>query len=228
MVAADVMAHDVVTVSPEISIHQAIRLMLERGTPGLAVVAADDAVIGVLGEHDLVPRLAPRRPRPWWHLAIDAERLARDYRKATGDRVEEVMTSPAATVSPDTTLEATVQLFQEDALDLVPVIAGHRLVGAIDRPRLVAALPPTPPKPVRRGDAAIVADMQARMAQESWISRLRPTVQVRDGIVSLWGIVRSGAEKAALVTMARSLPGCRGVKDRLVVADPVYRYHEMI
>jgi CBS domain-containing protein len=228
VVAADVMAHDVVTVSPETAIHLAIRLMLERGTPGLPVVDADDVVVGVLGEHDLLQRLAPRRPRLWWHLGADAERLARDYRKVAGDRVEEVMTRPAATVSPDITLAATVRLFQDDALDLVPVVAGHRLVGAIDRACLVAALAPTPPTPGRRGDAEIVADMQARMTQESWISRPRPTVQARDGIVSLWGIVRSEAEKAALITMARALPGCGVVEDRLVVADPVYRYHEMI
>jgi CBS-domain-containing membrane protein len=36
MVAADVMAHDVVTVSPETSIHLAIQLMLERGDAGAA------------------------------------------------------------------------------------------------------------------------------------------------------------------------------------------------
>jgi CBS domain-containing protein len=228
MVAADVMAHDVPTVSPETSIHLAIRLMRERGTPGLPVIDPDAAVVGVLGEHDLLLRLAPARPRPWWHVVADPERLAHDYRKANGGRVEDVMTCPAATVSPGASLEATARVFQNDAVDLVPVVAAHRLVGAIDRARLVAALAPTPPTPVRRRDDEIVADMQARMAHESWIARLRPTVQARDGVVSLWGIVRSEAEKAALVTMARSLPGCRGVQDRLLVADPVYRYHEMI
>jgi CBS domain-containing protein len=46
MVAANVMAHDVPAVSPEIPIHLAIRLMLQRRTLGLSVVDADNAVMG--------------------------------------------------------------------------------------------------------------------------------------------------------------------------------------
>jgi osmotically-inducible protein OsmY len=60
------------------------------------------------------------------------------------------------------------------------------------------------------------------MAQETWISRTRPTVEARDGVLMLWGVVGSDAEKAALVTMARAIPGCKAIEDRLVANGAAY------
>jgi hypothetical protein len=38
----------------------------------------------------------------------------------------------------------------------------------------------------------------------------------------------SDAEKAALITMARSIPGCRGIDDHLVVKGAMHRYYEIV
>ena len=35
-------------------------------------------------------------------------------------------------------------------------------------------------------------------------------------------------EKAALITMARAIPGCREIEDHLIALGPGYRYHEMV
>ena len=70
--------------------------------------------------------------------------------------------------------------------------------------------------------------MKERMEQESWIPRLRPTVEARDGVLTLWGVVGSDAEKAALITMARAIPGCQAIEDHLIALGPRYRYHEMV
>ena len=228
LLVADVMVRDVVAISPEAPIHQAARLMLERAVPGLPVVDGRGVVIGVLGEHDLLARLAPPPSRPWWHLLVDSEQLALEYRKAVGDTVAEVMTHPAVTASPTAPVETVIRLFDNEAVDLVPVVLGRRLVAAVSRPGLVGALAPAPGDPIERTDAEIVADMQARMAREVWISKPGPTVEARDGVVTLWGIAGGETEKAALITMARSVPGCRAVEDRLVAKPAAYRYHEMV
>jgi len=225
---ADVMSRDVVAVSPDTPVTKAARLMLERAVPGLPVVDAQEAVVGVLGEHDLLVRLAPRRPRRWWHLLVDSEQLASEYRKAVGDTVGEVMTEPAATVSATAELATVLRIFEDPAVDLVPVVQGTRMVGAVSRPGLVGALVPGSAPEARRADADIVADMRARMAREIWISRPGPSMEARDGVVTLWGIARGEVEKAALVTMARAVPGCRAVRDRLVATVPGFPYHETI
>jgi CBS-domain-containing membrane protein len=225
---AEVMTTDVAVVTPETALHTAARLLLARGLPALPVVDSAGSIVGVLSEHDLTDRLAPRPTRPWWHVLVDADQLAREYRKATGLTVEEVMTHPAVTVSPSTSLASALRLFDAPEIDLVPVVLAGRVVGALGRRHLIEKLSTVPAAATRRADSELVAEMQDRMAQEAWISKLHPTVEARDGIVALWGIVDGDAEKAALATMARSIPGCKGVADRLIVRGPVYRYHEMI
>lgn len=225
---ADVMTADVTVISPETAVHAAARLLLAQGLPALPVVDSEGCVVGVLSEHDLTGRLAPRRVRPWWHLFVDAEHLARGYRKATGLTAEEVMTHPAVTVSPSASLAAVVRLFDDPELDLVPVVLAGRLVGAVGRRHLLEQLSTVPAAATRRSDAELVAEMHDRMAQEAWISKPYPTVEACDGTVALWGIVDGNAEKAALDTMARSIPGCKAVANRLIARDAIYRYHEMV
>jgi CBS domain-containing protein len=227
-IVADVMTSDVAVVSPETALHDAARLFLAQRLAALPVVDSKGGVVGVLSERDLVERLAPRRVRPWWHLLVDTEQLAREYRKATGTTVEEVMTHPATTVSPTATLAAVVRLFDAPEVDLVPVVVAGRLVGAVGRRDLVAKLSTRPAESIRRADAELVAEMQERMAQEAWISKPRPTVDACDGVLALWGIVDGDAEREALVTMARSIAGGKAVEDHLLVRGATYRYHEMI
>jgi CBS domain-containing protein len=227
LLAADVMARDVVAVSPETPIEQATRLMLDLAVPGLPVVDGGDAVVGVLGEHDLMVRLGTRRRRPWC-LFVDSERLAGEYRKASGNLVGDVMTHPAVTVSATAEVRTVVRLSEDRSVDLVMVLVGKRMVGAVSRPGLVGALAPTSAHTIERSDADILADMRARMTREVWISKPDPTVEACDGVVWLWGLVGRELEKAALITMARSIPGCRAVEDHLVAGTPTHRYHEMI
>ena len=225
---ADVMVREVEAISPDTLVHEAARLLREQGLPGLPVVDSKGCVVGVLSEHDLIARLAPRRRRPWRHLLVDTEQLAREYRKATGVTVGEIMTCPPVTVSPATPLEAVVRLFDAAALDLIPVVSAGRLVGAVGRRDLAEGLSTRPAAPGWRADADLVAEMQERMEQEAWIPRLRPTVEARNGVLTLWGVVGSEVEKAALITMARAIQGCRTVEDHLLALGPRYRYHEMV
>jgi CBS domain-containing protein len=227
-IVADVMTPDVAVVSPEAALHEAARLLLAQRLPALPVVDSEGRVVGVLSEHDLTGRLAPRRVRPWWHLSVDTEQLAREYRKATGTTVADVMTHPAATVGPTTSLAEVAQLFDAPEVDLVPVVLTGHLVGAVDRRDLVAKLSTFPAEPIRRADTELTAEMQERMTQEAWISKPRPTVDACHGVLTLWGIVGGDAERAALVTMARSIAGGKTVEDHLLVRGATHRYHEMV
>ena len=169
-IVGDVMTSGIPVVAPETPLDAAVRLLLAQRLPALPVVDSKGRVVGVLSERDLTGRLTPRRARPWWsRLFVDTEQAAREYRKATGTTVGDVMAQPAASVSPTAPLAIVARLLDIPEVDLVPVVLAGRLVGAVGRRALLPALPSLPAAPVRRADEELVVEMQDRMAQESWI-----------------------------------------------------------
>ena len=56
MTAEDVMVHDVVTVEPQTSIADAVKLLAEHDISALPVVDPDNRLIGILSEADLFER----------------------------------------------------------------------------------------------------------------------------------------------------------------------------
>ncbi len=226
---ADIMTRNVAPIRANAPIDQAARRLALEGLPGLPAVDADGHVVGILSEQDLIARLGPRRQVPWWHqILADSADLARDYCRAVGATVGEVMRSPAITVSPDLAPRSAALLFETASVSLLPVVSvgsGERLEGVLTRRDLIKALIPAPPPPVQRSDAQLIEAMRARMADETWISSPRPSVFAHNGVLELWGLVGSEQERAALETMARTLPGCVGVDSRLVATWPISRYH---
>jgi osmotically-inducible protein OsmY len=88
-----------------------------------------------------------------------------------------------------------------------------------DLVRALAAATPAPP--ASRSDAELVREMRARLRREPWTTTLGVVVEARDGIVSLWGLVSTDVERSAIETMARAVPGVRGIESHLVVRAAV-------
>ncbi len=215
---ADVMRRNVGAVSPELSVNRAGRVLLDQETPALPVVDRAGHVVGVFSEEDLVVRLGPRRRRPWWHFLTASDQLAREFRRAVGTTVADVMTHPVITASPSLLLASAVLLFDTPSIRLVPVVGGGRLAGTVSRHDLLRGLVSEPTEQVWQSDTDLVTQMQAWMAEEhGWVPIPRPAATACDGLLILWGLVDTEAQKAALETMARAIPGCRGVESHLVV-----------
>jgi CBS domain-containing protein len=214
----DVMTRDVVTVRPGTPIQQAAELMVSFGVSGLPVVDEGGAVVGILSEGDLIVRQKPRGPAPWWRVFFDdGERLAREYRKAMGTTVAEVMTTAVICVGPELPIERAAVILDERRIRRLPVVREGRLVGIVSRGDLVKALAAAAPTtPAVRPDAELVAAMKERIAGEAWASGLGIVAEATGGVLTLWGLVDSEAEKAALETMARTVPGARDVESHLV------------
>ena len=75
----------------------------------------------------------------------------------------------------------------------------------------------TRPAPGNRADADIIAELRARLAREAWTGNRGIRIDVREGTISLVGVVNSETEKAALATMAREVEGCKGIENHLLV-----------
>ena len=227
MKISEIMTRNVVTVRPTASIRDAARALVDHGVSGLPVVDERGGVVGVLSEGDLIVRQKPRERTPWWRVFFDdGERLAREYQKAEGTTVAEVMTRSVISIAPDMPIESAAVILDERRIRRLPVVADGRLVGIVSRGDLVKALAAAAPaEPVSRPDAQLVEEMRARLARERWVASRGIIVQAQDGVLTLLGLVESEAEKAALETMARAIEGVQRVDSRLLVKTEVpYHY----
>ena len=111
MKASDVMTRNVLTVEPGTSVARAIRLMLDNNVSGLPVLADDGKVVGILTEGDLLRRseTGTERHRPrWLEILMGPGRMAGEYVRTHGRKVEEIMTSDPVSVTGDTPLDEVV------------------------------------------------------------------------------------------------------------------------
>ena len=108
MKAKDVMTRSVVTIEPDATVLQAVRLMLQRQISGLPVVDKAGTLVGIVTEGDLLRRAetGTQRKRPrWLEFLIGPGRLASEYAHTHGRRIDEVMTPDPRTVGEDAPLD---------------------------------------------------------------------------------------------------------------------------
>ena len=211
------MTRDVIAIRPDTPIHTAARLMVDHGISGLPVVDDEGRLVGIISEGDLILRQKPREPASWWRTFFDdGERLARDYQKAVGTTVGEVMSHPVITASPALPLEGAAAIMDDCHVRRLPVVFDGALVGIVTRGDLIKALATAPRPRQKTSDVELQALMKARMADESWAASCHVMIDAQDGVIVLIGVVDGEAKKAALETMARSIEGCRSVDNQLV------------
>jgi len=225
MNAREIMSRRVITVTPETTIEEAIRLMLDHRISGLPVVEADGALAGIVTEGDLLRRFetgTDKRHSGWVSLLLGPGRLAAEYTRSHAHKVGEVMTTEVASVSPETPLAEVVELMEDRHIKRVPVTDGGKLVGIVSRANLVAALAnqlakdrgsPLSDDDIRR---AILAEID----KQPWGPRESVDAVVRDGVVELHGTILDERERSALIVAAENLPGVKAVRDKLVWVEP--------
>src|SRR5580765_3624264 len=107
MQAKDVMTRGVISIGPHQSLAEAAELMLAMRISGLPVVEGGK-LVGMLSEGDLLRRseLGTERKRPrWLAMLADPGRLADEYARSHGRKVDEVMTRDVISTSDDMPLD---------------------------------------------------------------------------------------------------------------------------
>jgi CBS domain-containing protein len=226
MNAADIMTRDILSVGPETPVAEAIGLMLDNRVSGVPVIDEAGQLVGILTEGDLLRRgeTGTERHRPRWvEILMGPGRLASEYVRTHGRKVEEIMTRELVTVDPETLLDEIVGLMERHRIKRVPVLEGEKLVGIVSRADFLRALAHAleDHSAVATDDEEIRARILAELAKVAWVPRDGVGITVEDGVVDLNGVILDENEREALRVAAENVPGVRAVEDHLVWVEPV-------
>jgi CBS domain-containing protein len=226
MKASDIMTGRVISIAPDASVLEAIRLMLDKHISGLPVIDASGALVGVITEGDFLRRAETgterKRPR-WLEFLLGPRRLAEDYVHTHAFKVEEVMTPEPITVTEDTGLDEVVQILERRRIKRLPVMRGAQVVGIVSRANLLRALASlggAAPPPAKT-DAQIRAQLLAEFDKQLWAPVALIDVVVKDGVVELWGTIMEEAQGEALRVCAENIPGVKSVVSHLTWIEPM-------
>jgi CBS domain-containing protein len=179
------MTTTVVTVDRITSYQEIARLLTQHKISGVPVLSMGRHVTGVVSESDLLAaedktaqqaRLHAQAPRRW--------RLRQPRRTAM--TAGTLMTTPAITVDPGTTLPGAARLMNTHHVRRLPVVdAKGRLVGIVSRRDLLSVF--------LRPDADIARDARQVLDELPLTEPRDVTVTVRHGVVMLTGTLESAS-----------------------------------
>lgn len=121
-VARDFMARELVVLSPDMTVHDAMDLLIAKDISGAPVVDAHGSVVGILTERDCL------------EVVYQAS-----YHKNPGGKVSEYMQQPVETIDAGTDLIEVIERFLRSRYRRFPVMEGTRLVGLISRRDILRA-----------------------------------------------------------------------------------------
>lgn len=144
LTAKDIMTRDVITVHKGSSIDEALRLMACNNVSGLPVIEADNRLVGIITESDV---LLKGQYTPPSKLSASAgifapqmEGVDEAYRRAQSTLVEEAMTQKVLTYMEDSLVVDIARAMIEHAINRVPIVRDGQLVGIVSRLDVVKAL----------------------------------------------------------------------------------------
>ncbi|MEO7001197.1 MAG: CBS domain-containing protein [Ktedonobacterales bacterium] len=111
MRARDIMTHEVISIRPDASIHDAAQLLSGYNISGAPVLTDDKQMVGIVTEADLIGK--------------------------TGKTVGDILTERVVSVREETPVEEIAQILTLNRFKRVPVLRGERVVGIVSRADIV-------------------------------------------------------------------------------------------
>jgi CBS domain-containing protein len=222
----DVMTKNVVSVSPQATVAEALDTMTRSNLSGLPVIDDAGSLVGVVSEADFMRRseLGTEKPGSHWLESIFLPgKAAEIYARAHARRVEEIMSTDVATVLESASLDEAVAVMEKRRIKRLPVLSEGKVVGMLTRADFVHALALFLREPY---DQALISDseinqrIRAEMQAQLWAPTASVDIAVKDGVVSLRGVLTDERERNAIHALVENVEGVRMVHDQMVWAEP--------
>ena len=195
----DVMTTAVVTVDRLASYKEVARLLAQNRVSGLPVLSEEQHVAGVVTEANL---LAVEEKRARERTAIPGHGPRQSRALTAG----ELMSAPAITIGPDTTIAGAAREMSAHNVRRLPVVdSGGRLLGIVSRRDLLSVF--------LRPDGDVAADIRAIFDELLHGDPESVAVTVQDGVVVLTGPPEADRDRVAVAVAIRMAWGVDGVVD---------------
>lgn len=220
MKARDVMVSPVITMGENDSVRDVASLMVEKRISAVPIVGANGKLVGIVTEGDLMRRseAGTEHPYSWLSFFLGDGAAAADYVKSHAIRVKDVMSRNVRTAGPDTPLYEIADLFEENHIKRVPIVNDNGdLIGIVSRANILQAVASARPQlEIALPDSAIRERLLQELRGQSWAHVHRLNIVVTNGVVDLWGFVRSDKERQAIMVAAERIAGVVAVNDHLM------------
>jgi CBS domain-containing protein len=127
------------------------------------------------------------------------------------------MSKHVVAVSEDTSVGEIADLLERHGIKRVPVVKGGKLVGLVSRADIVRAFAEraaaAAPSAGAGDDKAIRSKLMEQLDAQPWAETAFINIVVKDGVVSLNGLVGSKDQAKALRVLAENVPGVKSVED---------------
>lgn len=135
----DIMTTPVITVHPDLSVKDLAGLFRDKHIGGVPVVDADDRLVGIVTEGDLMAMDADIQYPHWFELFDSIiylgsqKKFKEQLQKAAAATVADLMTPAPKSVRPDEPARAAATLMSRHGFDRVPVEEEGKVVGIVSR-----------------------------------------------------------------------------------------------
>ena len=144
--AKDIMATDLITVTPDMDISMAAKILLDNRINGVPVVDNGGRLVGILCQSDLITQ-QKKLPIPTLFTFLDGlirltsmKQIEKQVSKIAALTVSEAMTPDPVTVRPDTGIETVASLMVDNNFHTLPVVKDSEVVGIIGKEDVLRTL----------------------------------------------------------------------------------------
>ena len=143
---SEIMTTEVITVGPETKVTEATKILLDRRINGLPVVDADNTLMGIICQSDIIVQ-QKKWPVPTVFTLLDGiiplssiSHLEKEVKKMSATTVEDAMTQDPTTTSPDAEIEEVAELMVNKNYHTIPVVEDGKLVGIVGKEDILKTL----------------------------------------------------------------------------------------
>ncbi|HYL08866.1 MAG TPA: CBS domain-containing protein [Candidatus Udaeobacter sp.] len=200
------MSTPVVTVTPETSFRECVRVLRRKRVSGLPVVDTGGRLIGIVSEGDLLNKVEKRDADSYM---LESKRHRLDRARAAALDVRSAMSTDVVSVSPDFPIALAARELHTRGFKRLPVVDGNgRLVGIVSRGDLLTVFLRTE-REVRADVRKLLQDQEANHGGRGLHAK------VTDGVVELEGAFSEKSRCEAAVRSVTMIDGVVGVRSRM-------------